>query len=142
LVLICWLSLALLQATPDPFVVAAQSTEERETVIVDTIHVDGLIYTRPEVIVRLLPRAVPGTFTRFEIEEFERRVRNLSLFDQVLVMRDARTLKVAIREKITLAPILDLTTGSSLKDLNATVGVVEYNLGGTATQLGGQFNYS
>ena len=29
-----------------------------------------------------------------------------------------------------------------MKDLNATGGLVEYNLGGTATQLGGQFSYS
>ena len=29
-----------------------------------------------------------------------------------------------------------------MKDLNATVGLVEYNLFGTGTQLGGQFNYS
>lgn len=29
-----------------------------------------------------------------------------------------------------------------MKDLNATVGLVEYNLLGTGTQLGGQFNYS
>ena len=49
---------------------------------------------------------------------------------------------VAVQEKITLAPILNFTSGSSLKDLNATVGLVEYNLFGTGTHLGGQFNYS
>ena len=49
---------------------------------------------------------------------------------------------VAVEEKITLAPILNFTSGTSVKDLNATVGLVEYNLFGTGTQLGGQFNYS
>jgi hypothetical protein len=47
-----------------------------------------------------------------------------------------------VEEKITLAPILNFTSGTSVKDLNATVGLVEYNLFGTGTQLGGQFNYS
>jgi hypothetical protein len=37
---------------------------------------------------------------------------------------------------------LSFTSGTSINDLNATAGLVEYNLGGTGTQIGGQFNYS
>lgn len=121
---------------------AAQGIAEGEAVSIDTVNIEGLIHTKQETILRLLPRPLPAEFTRTEIEEFERRVRNLSLFDRVQVTRDGDTLAVAAQEKITLAPILNFTSGSSMKDLNATVGLVEYNLFGTGTQLGGQFNYS
>jgi hypothetical protein len=77
-----------------------------------------------------------------ELAEFERRIRNLSLFDYVKMDRNGTTLTVKVQEKVTLAPILNFTSGSSLKDLNATFGLVEYNLFGTGTQLGAQFNYS
>ncbi len=121
---------------------AATGLADSDPMRIEQIYVDGLIHTKQDTITRLLPRSLPAEFTRVEIEEFERRVRNLSLFDHVLVARVEDTLNVAVREKITLAPILNFTSGSSLKDLNATVGLVEYNLFGTATQLGGQFNYS
>lgn len=115
---------------------------EAATVRIERISIEGLLHTKADTIVRLLPRPVPGDFTRAEVDEFERRVRNLSLFDHVDVTREERNLKVIVQEKITLAPILNFTSGSSAKDLNATVGLVEYNLFGTGTQLGGQFNYS
>lgn len=121
---------------------AAQGIAEGETVSISAVHIEGLVHTEQGTILRLLPRLLPAEFTRTEIEEFERRVRNLSLFDHVQVTRDGHSLTVAVQEKITLAPILNFTSGSSVKDLNATVGLVEYNLFGTGTQLGGQFNYS
>jgi hypothetical protein len=49
---------------------------------------------------------------------------------------------VEVREKVTVAPILSFSSGKTVKDLSVTAGAVEYNIGGTATQLGGQFNYS
>ncbi len=121
---------------------AAAAIADMETMHIEQVYIDGLMHTKRETIIRLLPRPLPGVFTRSEIGEFERRVRNLSLFDHVLVARTEDTLNVTVQEKITLAPILTFTSGSSLKDLNATVGLVEYNLFGTGTQLGGQFNYS
>jgi hypothetical protein len=121
---------------------AATGLMDSEPMRIEQIYIDGLIHTKRETITRLLPRSLPAEFTRVEIEEFERRVRNLSLFDHVLVARAEDTLNVAVQEKITLAPILNFTSGSSAKDLNATIGLVEYNLFGTGTQLGGQFNYS
>ena len=121
---------------------AAQGIAEGDAVSIATVHIGGLIHTKQETILRLLPRPLPAEFTRAEIEEFERRVRNLSLFDHVQVTRDSQSVTVTVQEKITLAPILNFTSGSSMKDLNATVGLVEYNLFGTGTQLGGQFNYS
>ncbi len=123
-------------------VLAAHGIAEGETVSISAVHIEGLVHTEQGTILRLLPRPLPAEFTGTEIEEFERRVRNLSLFDRVQVTRDGPTLSVDAQEKITLAPILNFTSGSSVKDLNATVGLVEYNLFGTGTQLGGQFNYS
>ena len=121
---------------------AANGITEGEPVWIDTVHIEGLIHTKLDTILRLLPRSLPAEFTRAEVEEFERRVRNLSLFDRVQVTRDGPIVTVDVEEKVTLAPILNFTSGSSVKDLNATVGLVEYNLFGTGTQLGGQFNYS
>ena len=37
---------------------------------------------------------------------------------------------------------MSFTSGTSITDLNAAAGLLEYNLGGTGTQIGGQFNYS
>jgi len=121
---------------------AANDIPAGETARITSMRIEGLIHTKPETIERLLPRPLPAEFTRAEVEEFERRVRNLSLFDHVQVLRDGEVLTVTVQEKITLAPIVNFTSGSSLKDLNATLGLVEYNLWGTGTQLGGQFNYS
>ena len=121
---------------------AANGIGDGETVRIDRVHIEGLIHTEQETILRLLPRSLPAEFTRVEVEEFERRVRNLSLFDRVQVTRAGQNVTVDVQEKITLAPILNFTSGTSMKDLNATAGLVEYNLFGTGTQLGGQFNYS
>ena len=136
------LGLALSHAVPAPCALAANGIADGETLWIDTARIEGLIHTEQETISRLLPRQLPAQFTRAEVEEFERRVRNLSLFDHVQVVRDGQVVTVEVQEKITLAPILNFTSGTSVKDLNATVGLVEYNLWGTGTQLGAQFNYS
>jgi outer membrane protein assembly factor BamA len=121
---------------------AANGFTDGETVSIERVQIEGLVHTKQETILRLLPRSLPAEFTQAEVEEFERRVQNLGLFDRVQVTRDGRNVAVDVQEKITLAPILNFTSGTSVKDLNATVGLVEYNLFGTGTQLGGQFNYS
>jgi hypothetical protein len=142
LVLAVCFGLALTQIGAVTAALAANGMAEGETVSIETVQIEGLIYTKPETIVRLLPRSLPAEFTRAEMEEFERRVQNLSFFDRVQVTRDGPIVTVDVEEKITLAPILEFTSGTSVKDLDATVGLVEYNLFGTGTQLGGQFNYS
>lgn len=142
LVLAVYLILALTHAAAGTGALAANGMAEGETVWIDAVHIEGLIHTKPETILRLLPRSSPAEYTRAEVEEFERRVRNLSLFDHVQITREGPMVTVAVQEKVTLAPILNFTSGSSLKDLNATAGLVEYNLFGTGTHLGGQFNYS
>lgn len=126
---------------PD-IVAAGNGTVEVAPIYIEETRVSGLIHTKEETIWRLLPRPVPGQFTQAELAEFERRIRNLSLFDRVVVAIQDHHVVVDVHEKMTLSPILTFTSGTSVKDLNATGGLVEYNLGGTATQLGGQFSYS
>jgi hypothetical protein len=121
---------------------AGNETGDAALVVIETTQIGGLIHTKEETIWKLLPRPVPGRFTSAELAEFERRIRNLSLFDHVEVTIRDHHVVVDVQEKFTLSPILSFTSGTSVKDLNATGGLVEYNLGGTGTQLGGQFNYS
>ncbi len=121
---------------------AANGLDQRETVRIERVEVKGLGRTKEETIIRLLPRAIPTEFSHAEIKEFERRIRNLSLFDHVTVGIHEQDLVIEVQEKFTLAPIANFTSGSSIKDVNITGGLVEYNLGGTGTQLGGQFSYS
>lgn len=142
LILAVCLESALTHVAAVSAVLGANGMADGETVLITTVQIDGLIHTKPDTILRLLPRSAPAEYTQAEIEEFERRVRNLSLFDRVQVIRSGRTVTVDVEEKITLTPILNFTSGSSLKDLNATVGLVESNLFGTGTHLGGQFSYS
>lgn len=121
---------------------AGDASGDSESIFIEKPRVNGLRNTQPETIWKLLPRAVPGQFTKPELAEFERRIRNLSLFDQVDVTVQDHQVIVDVHEKFTLSPVLSFTSGTSVKDLNATGGLVEYNLGGTGTQLGGQFSYS
>ncbi len=113
-----------------------------DTMLVEVVQIEGLVHTAEQTLLRLLPRPVPGEFSEAELAEFQRRIRNLSLFDSVQTGLNGNTLRVVVEEKITLAPIVSVTSGSSIKDLNATFGLVEYNIRGSGTQLGAQFNYS
>ena len=115
---------------------------EHALISISTLDIRGLVRTKESTIRLLLPRQLPAAFTRAELDEFERRIRNLSLFDRVSVTTEAPRVVVDVQEKFTLSPVLSFTSGTSINDLNATAGLVKYNLGGTGTQIGGQFNYS
>jgi hypothetical protein len=120
----------------------AESPEPGGLVRIEHSEIQGVKRTKPDAILDLLPRPLPAEYTKAEILEFERRVRNLSLFDRVTVAVRDQTLAIDVQEKFTLAPILNFTSGSSPQDLNATGGLVEYNIDGGATALGALFNYS
>jgi hypothetical protein len=122
--------------------IGQKSSIAPETFMIQETDLVGLRYTKAETILELLPHPIPGRFTRAELREFERRIRNLSLFDRVLVTTQGEALRVDVREKITLAPILEFTSGRTFKDTSVTAGIVEYNIGGTGTQLGAEFSYS
>ena len=118
--------------------------DARAEVVVEiaAVVVDGNARTRESTFVDLLPRPLPSRYTRDELTEFERRVRNLSLFDDVSVAVEGSAIRVHVREKTSIAPIVELSTGKTLKDSSATLGVVEYNLLGRALTLGGALAYS
>ncbi len=141
-ILLLVLVIGSLHAMMAPPAASTDDSRENDPQSILELVVNGLQTTRPETIQRLLPRPVPNTYSRSELHEFERRIRNLSLFDYVTVTVLHQTVTVEVREKHTLVPVLSFTSGSSLGDVSATGGLVEYNLGGTGTQLGGQFNYS
>lgn len=120
----------------------AESAEQASLLRIEHSDIQGAKRTRSDAILDLLPRPLPADYTQAEIQEFERRVRNLSLFDRVTVAVRDQTLAIEVQEKFTLSPILNFTSGSSPQDLNATGGLVEYNIDGGATALGALFNYS
>jgi hypothetical protein len=43
---------------------AANGIADGETVSIETVTIEGLLHTKPETILRLLPRSVPAEFTR------------------------------------------------------------------------------
>jgi hypothetical protein len=109
---------------------------------IETLRSEGLERTAPETIVELLPRPLPASFTGAELVELRRRVKNLALFDQVDVDAAGTTLLVRVRRKFTISPIVDLSTGKTLTDSKVTLGVVQHDVDGHGTRLGGKASYS
>jgi hypothetical protein len=100
------------------------------------VELRGAHRTRPTTLLELLPRPPPAVYTDAELSEFERRVGNLAIFDMVEVtLRDA-VLEVRVKEKWTLVPEVDFSTGTTLADTYALVGLTEYNLLGLGSALG------
>jgi hypothetical protein len=122
--------------------VIAVDARAEASVEIKAIVIDGNARTREVTFLDLLPRPLPNRYTRAEVAEFERRVRNLSLFDDVSVGLEGSALHVRVREKTTIAPIVELSTGKTLRDSSGKLGVVEYNLFGRAIELGGSLAYS
>jgi hypothetical protein len=121
---------------------ASAQSQTLEPVFIARSEVSGLIHTKPETILELLPRPIPDRFTEGEVREFERRVRNLAIFDSVQVSVVDQVLVVVVREKFTLAPIVNFSTGKTNQDVDVTAGAGEYNLFGEATKLSGVFRYT
>jgi len=103
---------------------------------VTSVTISGNSATAEGTLLELLPRPLPDRFSERELEEFERRLNNLGIFDHVVVRCESRGLGVRVREKWTLVPELDYSSGQTLADTYALVGVTEYNLFGTANSLG------
>jgi len=130
--LILALSRAALAAPPEP----------QRSYDIKTLTVEGLGRTAPETITELLPRPLPTTLSGAEVIELRRRVKNLALFDLVEADVDHDILTIRVRRKITIAPIFDLSTGKTIRDSKLTLGVVEHDIDGHATRLGGKASYS
>lgn len=143
--------LALLSASRPAVALTSDEINLRESYAIDNLWPEGLDRTAPETITELLPRALPANLTGAEIIELRRRVKNLALFDRVDVELQPipRTstpprfnLIVKVRRKLTIAPIFDLSTGKTFKDSKLTLGLVEHDIDGHASRLGGKASYS
>jgi hypothetical protein len=109
---------------------------------VTTVEVIGNDGTRSEVIVDLLPKSLPAQMSDEEVNEFARRVKNLGVFDSVQVQVEGASLKVNLRKKGTLTPMVGFSTGKSLQDSSVTAGLQEYDFGGEGTRAGGKISYA
>lgn len=130
-------------ATLGTWLLFAQPVAAQESgVELNNIEFVGNTKTREQTLEELLPRPIPGRYQEAELEEYERRLANLAIFDFVNVEHRGETLTVIVREKWTLLPIFDFGTGKTLADIYAQLGAAEYNALGTATTVGGYAAYS
>jgi outer membrane protein assembly factor BamA len=95
----------------------------------------GAHKTQRATVLQLLPRRTPALFSDAELSELERRLNNLGIFDSVQVRRTPGCVEVKVREKWTLIPSFQLTTGHSFEQSYIALGLTEYNFLGTANQL-------
>lgn len=109
---------------------AAKALERAQTVTIR-----GLSRTRTQTVLDLLPRAPPARYTEPELLEFQRRLWNLGIFDDVQLVRTDAGVELELREKWTLIPMLDFSTGSSWQDTYVSVSGSEYNFLGRAMLL-------
>ncbi len=101
----------------------------------DAIRFEGLSTTREETLLELLPRRPPARYAWLELAELERRLNNLGIFDHLAVRCEPGLLVVQVREKWTLVPEIDFSSGKTWSDTYALLGATEYNILGTANQL-------
>lgn len=98
--------------------------------------------TKEEALIEILPRDLPTEMTEVEIAEYSRRIKNLGIFDFVKVTKVDQKLIVELHRKTTLSPIVGLSTGKTIRDTSAALGLNEYDFLGNGTKLGGQVSYS
>ena len=103
---------------------------------VASVVIRGAARTREATLLELLPRLPPATYSERELAEFERRVNNLAIFDDVELTRERQRLVLRVREKWTLIPSVEFSSGATLEDSYALAGVTEFNFLGTGNQLG------
>jgi hypothetical protein len=101
------------------------------------LEVEGLKRLKRSVVEELLPAALPACITDSDIEEVDRRLWTMGLFDQVSVVREGRVLRVTVREKWTLIPSVDVATSRTLVDSFFFASLIELNFLGRALEVGG-----
>ena len=123
------------------WVPSVHAVEPQEIYAIRELTVEGLERLHADTVQDLLPRSPPSQFTGAELLEFARRTKNLRLFDQVEVEVIDDRVVVTLRQKRTIAPILHLSTGSTIADTSATLGVIEHNVDGRATRIHAEVSY-
>jgi len=121
---------------------ASSQVDSIGSFLVETIEIQGLEKTKKITLIEILPRELPTTLTNEELTEYQRRIKNLGIFDKVSVEKREKGLLVKVRSKNTYSPIIALSTGKTSKDTSATLGLNQYDFLGTATKLGGEVSYS
>ncbi|MBL8923293.1 MAG: hypothetical protein JNJ54_30860 [Myxococcaceae bacterium] len=101
------------------------------------LEVVGTARLRREVVEDLLPGPPPLCVSDDQLEEIDRRLWSLGLFDAVKVERDGQVLRVTLREKWTLIPTADLATSRTLVDSYFFLSLTEFNFLGRAMELSG-----
>jgi hypothetical protein len=124
-----------------PNAAASVTIDETHPYEVDHLELEGIAGTDEQTFHELLPRPLPAVFSGTEVVEFRRRVKNLALFDAVDVEPVTRGLRVRVRHKATISPIVDFSTGKTLADSKGTLGAVEHDIDRHATRLGGKATY-
>lgn len=122
--------------------VSAAVTAADQTVLVDALEADGLGSTKLSTLTELLPRPLPTQLTPAELVEFTRRIKNLALFDSVKVNVEGRLLRVTVSRKASISPIVDFSSGKTLKDSKVTLGAIENDIDGRGTRLGARASYN
>jgi hypothetical protein len=119
------------------FLLSARPTVAQERPCgVTRVDVEGVSKLAPSVVYELLPRDPPACFTNIELQEFERRLWALQVFDSVEVrLGEDSALRVKVREKWTLIPGGDFAIGPSFVDSYFLVYATESNLFGRAQGL-------
>lgn len=102
----------------------------------------GLESTKKDAALDLLPRSLPTQMTDEEVREYSRRIKNLGLFDSIQVSVEGTHLKVQLRHKSTLSPIVSFSSGKTFEDSSATLGVIEHDFLGSASKVGAKASYA
>lgn len=117
-------------------------SEYDEQFEVNSIEIQGNGSTKKEALIEILPRQLPTTMTNAEIAEYSRRIKNLGIFDLVKVSKIDNKLLLEVRRKATLSPIIGLSTGKTIQDTSAVLGLNEHDFLGDGTKLGGKVGYN
>lgn len=123
---------------------AAQAADEILSSSQEVTEVEfiGLESTKKDAVLDLLPRPLPTQMTDKEVREYSRRIKNLGLFDSIQVSMEGTHLRVQLRHKSTLSPIVSFSSGKTFEDSSATLGVVEHDFLGSASKVGAKASYA
>lgn len=108
---------------------------------VEHLEVKGVGSTSTTAVAALLPRALPSTFTDAELREFERRLRNLGLFDRLEVRLRGRTLAIEVDRKDNIEGDFEASSGATPRDTDVEAAVLHHDVDGRATTFGAGVGY-
>lgn len=103
---------------------------------IDRVEAKGLGTTELATLIELLPRDPPAIYTDSELAEFERRVRNLELFDRVDITVEQRVLRVDVGRKENVEPEFDFASGATAADTAVGLGATHHDVDGKASKFG------